>query len=192
MDDYGFHAVVCSYKGDRTTAHNDLADAVQKACETAGCTARKEKRGLIADSEMRPGDVSIFNWDSSGRTLCLDLTRECPMNKDNYHQAANQSGYTLNKAVTGNRAKYAGKINEKEIEFLPLAVEVFGRWSEGALEFFRMLAKRIAERQGTSYTREIHYLMQRLSVCLQRDNANMIIARVPGGRGRMDWGFGEI
>ena len=54
-------------------------------------------------------------------------------------------------------------------DFVPLAVEILGSSGDGALNFVKLLGKRISDATGDN--QETVYLLQRLPVAIQRCNA---------------------
>ena len=52
---------------------------------------------------------------------------------------------------------------------MPVAVETMGSWSDNAMLFIKTLGKRITEATGDR--QETFYLLQRISVAIQRCNA---------------------
>mgnify|MGYP003471411228 CR=1 FL=1 len=65
--------------------------------------------------------------------------------------------------------------------FTPIAVETLGALGEEASAFFRELGQRIAT--ATGEPRSCQFLLQRLSVYVQRGNAACILGTVPSARG---------
>ena len=61
--------------------------------------------------------------------------------------------------------------------FQPLVVDVFGAWDPAALNFIKKLAATISLNKGTVYSVTCGYLLQNLSVTLQRCNAHAILRR---------------
>jgi hypothetical protein len=68
--------------------------------------------------------------------------------------------------------------------FKPVAVETLGALGDEASSFFRDLGRRIAA--TTTEPRSFQFLMQRLSVTVQRGNAACIVGTVPTSRGLDD------
>ena len=54
-------------------------------------------------------------------------------------------------------------------DFVPVAVETMGSWSDNAILFIKSLGKRLTEATGDR--QETFYLLQRISVAIQRCNA---------------------
>jgi len=59
-------------------------------------------------------------------------------------------------------------------DFIPIIVESYGLWNEGAIKFFESLAKLMAPFQDITYGEAIHKIYQRLSVSLMRRNVRML------------------
>jgi hypothetical protein len=66
--------------------------------------------------------------------------------------------------------------------FVPIAVETLGAPGDEALAFFRDLGQRIAA--ATAEPRSFQFLMQRISVAVQRGNAACVVGTVPSS---VDW-----
>jgi hypothetical protein len=65
--------------------------------------------------------------------------------------------------------------------FVPVAVETLGALGEEASAFFRNLGHRIAS--VTAEPRSFQFMMQRLSVAVQRGNAACVLGTVPAAIG---------
>ena len=68
--------------------------------------------------------------------------------------------------------------------FTPIAVETLGDLGDEASAFFGDLGRRIAS--VTAEPRSSQFLMQRLSVALQRGNAACVLGTVPSSHGLDD------
>ena len=78
--------------------------------------------------------------------------------------------------IAGAAAEYAAELKTVKYselithyDFIPITVETLGSWSDDALSFFKSIGKRLTEVTGD--TQETFYLLQRLSVAIQRCNA---------------------
>ena len=63
------------------------------------------------------------------------------------------------------------------IRFFPLVVESFGGWDKSAVDFLKKIARQSARRWGKNDALGIKHFFQRLSVALQRGNANLLLDR---------------
>ena len=61
-------------------------------------------------------------------------------------------------------------------DFTPIAVETFRAIGESAIDFFRQLGRRI---ETTAVTHSFAFLMQRLSIVIQRGNAVCVAGTAP-------------
>ena len=78
-------------------------------------------------------------WNFS-QQAALDVTVTSPLQSSLIINASEKSGFALSAAEDRKYEQYAQKCNEKEIHFIPLALETFGGFSET----FRKTLKRIA------------------------------------------------
>ena len=69
-------------------------------------------------------------------------------------------------------AKYS-RLDRSLYMFVPIAIETMGTFGERSLKFIKDLGKRIALQTGDPLSRS--YLVQRLSVAVQRGNAASIL-----------------
>ena len=93
--------------------------------------------------------------------------------------AALSPGAALVQAEERKYARHGNSCSEQGIMFIPLAVESLGGWSSVAISTLRRIAILTDARRGTSRDVVVATprLMQQLSICLMRGNANMIAAR---------------
>ena len=80
-----------------------------------------------------------------------------------------------NEAEDRERNKYATSLSPLFI-FVPIAVETFGVLGDAASEFMYELSKRISAVSGEPRSRT--FLLQRLSVAIQRGNAASVLGTV--------------
>jgi hypothetical protein len=80
-------------------------------------------------------------------------------------------------------AKYLSLISR--FLFVPFAVETLGAWGEEAKSFAAQLGRRLNAR--TQEPRATAFLIQRISLAIQRGNAASILGSLPSRRG-----FGEL
>ncbi len=66
-------------------------------------------------------------------------------------------------------------------EFIPVAVETSGVWSNDALRLIQRIGQKVSDVTGE--VRATSYLFQRMSIILQRGNAASILGTLPAGRG---------
>ena len=179
LDVLGDHALNCAGHGDRIARHARLRDAINTASASASLAPQLEQRNLIPGERSRPGDVFIPAW-KAGKPAALDITVTSPLQQATLMIAAVTPGAALSQAEERKYSRHGESCNAQGITFIPLAVETLGGWSATALKTLSRIAILADSRRGTS--RDVMVatprLMQQLSVCLMRGNANMIAARV--------------
>ena len=127
----------------------------------------------LLNDGRRPGDLFITAWNG-GRSLALDISVTSPVAGSWIREAARSAGYAANLRSEQKMRKYQ---DIRDFDFLPLVVETFGKWSLESIRFVSRLSKQISSQTGKFGSLEGTYLLQRLSVALQRCNASIMIIR---------------
>jgi hypothetical protein len=95
------------------------------------------------------------------------------------NRAVLSPGAVANDAESRKTVKY--RMLAPLYSFMPVAVETLGAIGEEAFAFLQDLGRRISA--VTAEPRSFQFLMQRLSVTVQRGNAACILGTVPTSRG---------
>jgi hypothetical protein len=95
------------------------------------------------------------------------------------HLAATSTrpGSAAEDAAVRKRRKYAAL--EGQFKFVPVAVETFGAWASESLCFLRELGSRVVV--ATEEKRASMFLLQRMSLAVQRGNVASILGTLPSG-----------
>ena len=67
-----------------------------------------------------------------------------------------------------------------DFNVVPVATETFGSWGPGGLKFIGQIGDRIATRTGEKRSR--YYLLQRISMAIQKGNVASIVGTEPNHR----------
>ena len=181
VDSSGLHGLACRKSAGRHIRHNAVNDLIKRALASADVPAMLEPSSLSRDDGKRPDGLTIMPW-SNGRCLVWDFT--CPHTLAASH---------LNKAVLGPGAVANDAESRKSVKYrslaalyslTPIAVESMGPLGQEATIFFHELGRRIEA--TTAEPRSLQYLLQRLSVTVQRGNAACIIGTVSSSGGLDD------
>jgi hypothetical protein len=176
-DQHGDHAVSCGSDGDRKGRHDRLRDAIFATAQAASLAPKKEAPSLIPGSLARPADVYIPMW--RGFKTAFDVTVINPLQQAHKHHAAITAGYALGVARDRKMNLYAQDCRNNDITFVPLPVETFGGWDDTAVDHLREMARMMSGRNHTQNSVAIRHFFQRLSITLQRGNANLLLSRRP-------------
>ena len=180
LDILGDHSLNCGGHGDRIARHDRLRDAIHDKSASASLAPRKEQKDLIPGSRSKPGDIFIPSW-KSGKPAAFDVTVTSSLQASVIVHAAETSGYALKQAEEKKFSKHNQGCEDQGITFIPLAVETLGGWSPLAVKTLRRIAILADARLGTrrDALAATPRLMQMLSICVMRGNANMLVTRAP-------------
>jgi hypothetical protein len=175
LDINGTHALTCKAKGDSIFRHNDICSPIFAKARAAHLNAMCEVTHLFPGSGRRPGDIVIENFEND-RTLILDVTvvnSQCVACRTAAPMHANFAEFAIAQADKRKDVAVLKFCENNNKEFLPLVVESYGGWSEGAQVFFEDLVQRHVQANGRVFSRQLAYFYQTLSLTLQRNNARI-------------------
>ena len=111
--------------------------------------------------------------------MIWDFTCPDTLAASHLNRAVVSPGAVANDAESRKTSKYQSLA--AMYRFTPIAVETIGALGEEASTFFRDLGRRITA--VTSEPRSLQFLLQRLSVTIQRGNAACVLGTVPSSFG---------
>ena len=116
---------------------------------------------------------------SQGRSLLWDVTVVDTV-AQSYLQATKETpGAAAGKAEEKKREKCAS-LRDRYI-FAPIGLETFGSWGEEASALIKEIGRKLAQQIGEQ--RSTTFLIQRISIELQRGNASSIVGTFAATRG---------
>ena len=155
-----------------------MNDIIHRTLSSAGISSRLEPPGLLRDDGKRPDGMSLVPW-SKGKPIVWDAT--CPDSFAASHRshAAHGAGCVAGHAERKKSEKYAHLA--PTYQFQPVAIETSGAIGPSSRVFIRELGRRVALETGE--VRSTNYLIQRLSVAIQRGNAAAVLGCAPRPNG---------
>ena len=140
---------------------------------SAKVPSRLEPSGLYRSDGKRPDGITIVPW-KNGKLLVWDAT--CP---DTYAPsysalATRESGAVAAQAEERKCSKYCHLVSSHT--FAPVAIETSGAIGPRTSEFLRELGRWL--RQVTGEVKSTIYLLQHLSVAIQRGNAASVFGTI--------------
>ena len=163
----------CRKSSGRHSRHNALNDLIKRSLATAEIPSRLEPSSLSRSDGKRPDGLSMMPW-KQGRCLVWDVTCPDTLALSHLNHAFSGPGAVASVAETKKRSKYV-EIS-RTFHLIPIAVETLGALGDDAAAFFSDLGSRI--KTVTNEHRSFAYLMQRVSVAIQRGNAACILGTV--------------
>lgn len=169
IDARGTHGLACRKNVARQTRHALLNDLVHRALIKAGFPSVKEPSGLLRDDGKRPDGCTLIPW-SGGKCLTWDVTSPDTLAASHLSSTSVVVGAAAETAARNKVAKYVNLARTHQ--FVAIAVESLGPCNADGIAFLREVGRRMTLISGD--TREISYLLQRVSVINQRCNAAAI------------------
>jgi hypothetical protein len=173
VDSTGRHGLSCRKSAGRLSRHSAVNELIKRALMSAEIPSKLEPTSLIRQNEKRPDGMSLSPW-KNGRCLAWDFTCPDTLAPSHLNTAINGPGVVACEAEEKKRAKYASL--SPTFCFVPVAVETLGALGDGADELMHDLGRRISEVTGER--RATEFLLQRLSVAIQRGNAASVLGTV--------------
>jgi hypothetical protein len=161
--------------------HSAVNDLIKRALTSAEVPCRLEPPSLLRDDNKRPDGLSLSPW-SNGRCLVWDFTCPDTLAPSHLDLAVSGPGIVACEAEERKRMKYSNL--SATYCFVPVAVETLGALGADATDFMLQLGRRIATVTGER--RATEYLLQRLSVAIQRGNAAAVLGTVDSSADKLD------
>ena len=186
-DELGVHGLSCRKSAGRHFRHSAVNDLIKRSLASAEIPSRLEPTGIVRNNtgdntdNKRPDGLTIAPW-ASGRCLVWDFTCPDTLAVSHLNRAVLGAGTVACDAESRQKSKYAS-LSATTYNFIPIAVETIGALGDEASAFFKDLCKRIE--RVSSEPRSEQFIMQTLSVTIQRGNAACILGSVPTAK-RLD------
>ena len=166
VDARGVHGLSCKRSLGRSIRHSLINDLVVRAMERAKIPAVKEPVGLLRSDGKRPDGATLVPWHM-GRCLAWDVTVSDTL-APSYLPATSKAGGAASE-LADNRKQLKYVAIRASHEFVAIACETLGPINESGLDFLKKLSRRVSLVTGD--VRECTFLLQRLSVLIQRCNS---------------------
>lgn len=178
IDQYGRHGLSCKRSAGRTIRHSSINDIIKRALTTAECPSILEPNGCSRTDGKRPDGMTLMPW-SNGKPLLWDFTCTDTFALSIINKTSNTSGAAAKIAAEKKVAKYSNLLDN--FLFSPVAIETTGTWDSQALQFIKDIGNRMKSITGED--RSTTFLIQRISLAIQRGNALSILGATPKTRG---------
>lgn len=166
----GTHGLSCRKSEGRHSRHAAMNNIIKHALSSAGVPSRLEPPGLSRSDGKRPDGMTLVPW-STGKPLVWDATCPDTFTISYRGQATVEAGRVAAQAEVRKLAKYTHLAPHHLIQ--PVAIETSGALGPSTLRFLADLGKRVSLASGER--RSTQYLLQRLSVAVQRGNAAAVM-----------------
>jgi hypothetical protein len=174
VNDLGTHGLSCVKKGGTFSRHSALNEIIRQACSKVNVPTLLEPPGMFRTDGKRADGLTLRPW-SKGKCLVWDATCVDTLCKSYLPSTSRIAGAAAAKAEKKKKDLYSNLPNQ--YLFCPFAVETLGTFGEEALQLVNELGGRL--RNATGDAREKTWLIQRISVAIQRGNAASVLATIP-------------
>ena len=170
VDQLATHGLSCRHSQGRRPRHNAINDIILRSLVASNIPSRLEPSGLHRSDGKRPDGMSMVPW-SQGKFLVWDATCTDTLCVSNLHRSISEPGNAAAHAEALKTSKYAQL--GSSYQFIPIAVETLGPFGPQTQDFFRNLGQRL--RAATGDHRSFEFLIQRISIAIQRGNALSVL-----------------
>ena len=185
------HLLTCKRRDEVCNRHNNLVQMwtslLKRASVRSTFSVERSLISLGVVSEENCGKrVDIVESSSNNKTLFADVTvtHSTPCSQSNLRKFALSDGAAAAEAEVRKQRVYGDAAREVNADFVPLAMESYGRLGQSALQFSRAKIKEFAATMefGGEYDSALVAKLQSywwcaLSCCLQRGNISIISRR---------------
>ena len=174
VNNLGLHGLSCRRSAGRLSRHATINDIILRALSTAQIPSTLEPAGCLRDDGKRPDGLTLVPW-SHGKSLlwdftCVDTFASCHINN-----TSSSTGAAARKREEDKKRKYNRLLDN--FCFVPVAIETAGPWGDAGLAFIKEIGRRISV--ITHDNRATSFLIQRISMALQRGNVASILGTLP-------------
>ena len=170
VDVFGRHGLSCRKSEGRHHRHAAVNDIIHRSFVSAHVPSRLEPPGLLRLDGKRPDGVTVVPW-RCGKLLVWDATCPDTFAPSYSSHATLAAGEVAALAEERKVAKYNGLLVTHT--FTPVAIETSEAIGPKSLVFLKELGLRARRQSGDECAAS--FLLQRLSVAVQRGNAVSIL-----------------
>jgi len=174
VDSLGHHGLSCRRSMGRRPRHGAMNEILRRGAVSGGVPAILEPPGLCRDDGKRPDGLSLVPW-KGGKSLVWDATCVDTLAASHLSSTSVSAGSAATKAEKEKVDKYSSLCHQ--FAFVQFGVETLGAWGQEAKSLACEIGRRIAAR--TCEKRAHKYLVQAISIAIQRGNASSILATIP-------------
>jgi hypothetical protein len=157
--------------------HSESNDIINRALTSAQIPSIREPVGCSRSDGKAPDGLTLVPW-GNGRSLIWDYTCADTFAPSYVNATATTPGSAASAAEKRKWRKYES-LQDRFI-FIPIAQETTGIWGNEGLEFLKKVGQRIT--QVLDDKRATSFLLQRMSISLQRGNVASILGTLPPGK----------
>lgn len=170
---YAHHGLSCSKAKGTRSRHASVNDLIHRALKSAEIPSILEPPGCSRPDGKKPDGMSLVPW-ARGRSLLWDFTCVDTFAPSYLNSTSRHVGSASRKAEREKITKYNDLLNQ--FIFVPVATKTSGVIGKVGLELIQKIGSKIAD--VTNENKSTSYLIQRISVAIQKGNAASILGTI--------------
>ena len=173
VESNGRHGLSCEKQVGRFSRHSEANFLIKRALAQINFPSMLEPSNLIGVEGLIPDGITHFPY-KQGKCLTWDFTCVDTLCDSYVQDSAKEAGKAAKNVETRKHNKYRDLTNN--YLFTPIAIETYGSWGPESLKFIKEVGRKIQENTGEK--RSTSFLIQSLSMTVQRGNAASIMGTV--------------
>ncbi len=175
----GIHGLSCRRSAGKIAIHDEINKIISHAFSSAGFPNILQPPGISRDDGKRPDGMTLIPW-SHGRSILWDVTVRDTLAPSYVNESSEKACSIADRA---ERFKHNHYLALKDNFLLtPIAFESLGSMGPETRKFINKLGSLMIK--ATGETRSKDYLLQKISIAIQRGNSACILATL--GKQRID------
>jgi hypothetical protein len=178
MDNFGRHALKCKKSAGRFSRHGAVNDIIKRALVSGNVPCIREPLGCSRSDGKRPDGMTLVPWEK-GRSMIWDFTCTDTFAPSYISKTSIIPGSAATLREDDKTRKYGNLLDS--FVFIPVAIETTGVVGPKGLKFLQDVGRRL--RETTGEPRSTFFLLQKISLAVQRGNAASILGATPKQQG---------
>ena len=179
VDPLGRHGLSCKKQRGRYVRHEEVNKLIKRGLDQAKVTSTLEPVGLSRDGDgKRPDGLTLPTW-SEGKCLIWDFTVADTLCESYVKKSSKLAGAAAEERERKKVEKYLTLSDN--YHFIPVGAETYGAFGPQGLKLLKKIGAKIKEATGEN--RSTFYLLQSISMAIQRGNASCVIGTAPTSSG---------
>ena len=170
MDAFGIHGLSCYFSNVRHSRHAVINDIIKRSLNSVTIPCHIEPARLYRSVGKRPDGASVLTWKGE-RVLVWDATCPDTLAPSHLSMAVKEAGAVTHDAEYRKKQKYSHL--DYYHYFVLVAIETLGALRDEARAFLKEVGRCI--QLATEDNLPHHYLLQCISVAMQRRNAAAVL-----------------
>jgi hypothetical protein len=172
----GLQGLSCAFSRGRHSRHKAGNDIIARALRTAECPCDLEPERLVNKDGRHPDGLTIAPW-KRGKHLLWDFTCVDTFAPSYVHNTSRYVGHAVDGAEDNKKTKYHDLL--AAYYFVPVGMETSGVDGREELRLIKAIGQRLKDVTGEP--RSLAFLLQHMSIAVQRGNAWSILGTAPRG-----------